>query len=171
MVSSGFSVLVSLFGLPSRYLEWYSVRIFLNCSEILRASLCRESSIVLSLTPSVLTIMLVLLIPLLLFDILWQLQSLNLMKIFRCLGHLLCYRKRFALELNMASLFLLKVILCFFCLIPFSNGLFVRAVSLWAPFLSLPDSAFGECSQFNLTFCFIIKNFSKTSNFKAAIFV
>ena len=60
-----------------------------------------------------------------------KLQCLNLIKLFRHLCHLSSHKKRFDLELKMASLFFLKVICYFFRLIPFSNGLFVRATNLW----------------------------------------
>ena len=58
--------------------------------------------------------MLVLLISLLLFDILPEIATFESDETFLVLRHLSCYKKRFALELNMASLFLSKVILLFF---------------------------------------------------------
>ena len=58
--------------------------------------------------------MLVLLISLLLFDILLEIATFESDETFWCLRHLSCYKKRFPLELNVASLFLLKVILLFF---------------------------------------------------------
>ena len=82
-----------------------------------------------------------------------------LLKLFHCLRHLSCYKKRFALELNMTSLLLLTVILCyFFRLITFSNGLFVRATN---KFMSSLPSPFWFCVWWMFTVQLYIMCYNK----------